>query len=209
MKSKTSAKENKYVDNQQDKKSTRQKAPVQKKPAESTVFKELAEDGHEDFYNYLDWLGLGKSHNLLILTSSHHYYFEVEDLKNIKTVVNLNKLNSIKNVNEFLGAIYSVLPDKCYFIGSFTDNKSQNVFMPVKKSAYRTDEQGSAPKTETSTLNSFLNILYGLIDSKTNKSLSKKNVGFMLEDTGFKIVDITEFNGLTYFCTQKDKPSVE
>jgi hypothetical protein len=81
--------------------------------------------------------------------------------------------------------------------------------MPVKKSAYRTDEQGSAPKTETSTLNSFLNILYGLIDSKTNKSLSKKNVGFMLEDTGFKIVDITEFNGLTYFCTQKDKPSVE
>jgi hypothetical protein len=209
MKSKTSSKENNIVDNQQDRKSSRQKAPVQKKPADSTVFKELAEEGHEDFYNYLDWLGLGKGHNLLILTSSHHYYFEVEDLKNIKTVVNLNKLNNIKNVNEFLAAIYSVLHHKCYFVGSFTDNKRQKGFISVKKPADRTEEQDSALKAETSPLNSFLNVLYGLVDSKTNKSLSKKNVEFMLENTGFKIVDITEFNGLTYFCTQKDIPSVE
>jgi hypothetical protein len=209
MKNKTSSKENKNVDNQQDRKSSRLKSPLPNKPAISTVFKELAEEGHEDFYNYLDWLGLAKSHNLLILTSSRHYYFEVEDLKNIKTVVNLNKLNNIKNVNEFLGAIYSVLPHKCYFVGSFIDNKNQNGFLSVKKYADRNEEPGSASKTETGPWNSFLNILYGLIDSKTTKSLSKKTVQFILEDTGLKLVDITEFNGHTYFCTQKDKPSVE
>jgi hypothetical protein len=83
------------------------------------------------------------------------------------------------------------------------------VFLSVKKYADRNEEPGSASKTETGPWNSFLNILYGLIDSKTTKSLSKKTVQFILEDTGLKLVDITEFNGHTYFCTQKDKPSVE
>ena len=31
----------------------------------------------------------------------------------------------------------------------------------------------------------------------------------MLEETGLKILDLTEFNGLTYFCTQKTNSSVE
>ena len=31
----------------------------------------------------------------------------------------------------------------------------------------------------------------------------------MLEEAGFKILDITEFNDITYFCTQKDNPSAE
>jgi hypothetical protein len=52
-------------------------------------------------------------------------------------------------------------------------------------------------------------MLYGIIDLKTNRYLTKKTVQIMLEEKGLKILDITEFNGLTYFCTQKDKPSVE
>src|SRR5664279_423808 len=192
MKSKTSSKENKYVDNQQDKKSSRQKAPVQKKPAESTVFKELAEDGHEDFYNYLDWLGLGKSHNLLILTSSHHYYFEVEDLKNIKTIVNLNNLNNLKSLRDFLHGLYNVLPDNCYFIGNFTDNKKQGGFFNAKKSPGRIDGENFNSESDTGPWNSFLNMLYGLIDMKTNRYLTEKGVKLYLEETGLKILDMTE-----------------
>ena len=45
MKNKTSSKENKNVDNQQDRKSSRQKSLLPKKPAISTVFEELAEEG--------------------------------------------------------------------------------------------------------------------------------------------------------------------
>ena len=125
MKSKTTTKTNKVSDNQRDKDSSLQNGPLIRKPAVSPVYKELAEEGHEDVYNYLDWLGLARSHHLLILTSSHHYYFEVEDLKNIKTVVNLNKLNYIKSVKDFLQGKYNILPHKCYFIGSFTDNKNE------------------------------------------------------------------------------------
>jgi hypothetical protein len=209
MKSKTTTKTNKVSDNQRDRNSSLQGGPVIKKHNVSPVYKELVEEGHEDFYNYLDWLGLAKSHHLLILTSSHHYYFEVDDLKSIKTVVNLNKLNNIKSLKDFLQGIYNVLPHKCYFIGSFTDSKKHNVFSPSRKSSGRIDEEDFNSESDSGPWNSFLNLLYGVIDMRTNRYLTEKGVKLYLEETGLKILDMTEFNGLTYFCTQKDNPSVE
>jgi hypothetical protein len=209
MKSKTTTKINKVNDNQRDKDSSLKNSPLINKPAVSPVYKELVEEGHEDFYNYLDWLGLAKSHHLLILTSSHHYYFEVEDLKSIKTVVNLNKLNNIKSIKDFLQGIYNVLPHKCYFIGSFTDSKKQNGFFPSKKSTGHIDGEDFSSESESGPWNSFLNLLYGIIDSRTNRYLTEKGVKQYIEDTGLKILDMTEFNSVTYFCTQKDTPSEE
>jgi hypothetical protein len=209
MKSKTTTKSTKVNDNQRDKTSSLKSGPLIKKPSLSPVYRELFEEGHEDFYNYLDWLGLAKSHHLLILTSSHHYYFEVDDLKSIKTIVNLNKLNNIKSIKDFLQGIYNVLPHKCYFIGSFTDSKKHSVFSPSKKSPGRIDGEDFNSESDNGPWSSFLNLLYGVIDMRTNRYLTEKGVKVYLEETGLKILDMTEFNGLTYFCTQKDNPSVE
>jgi hypothetical protein len=209
MKSKTTTKSKNIKDNQEVKESSDNEGSIVKKTKINPIHAELADEGQEDFYSYLEWLGLAKKPDLLILTRSHHYYFEVEDLKNVKTVVNLNQLNNIKNIREFLQAIYNVMPHKCFFIGSFTDNKQQNAFLTSKRSLHQIEKMGYMPEPEEGAWNSFLNMLYGIIDLKTTRSLSKKTVQFMLEDTGLKIIDITEFNGLTYFCTQKDKPSVE
>lgn len=211
MKSTSSVKTKKVNDNQQDRGSSLQSGSLIKKPFVSPLYKEFVEEGHEDFYNYLDWLGLAKSHHLLILTSSRHYYFEIEDLKSIKTVVNLNKLNNIKSIRDFLQGIYNVLPDKCYFIGSFTDSKKQNGFFSPKKtfSPVRADGEDFNAESDSGPWNSFLNLLYGIIDMRTNRYLTEKGVKMYLEETGLKILDMTEFNNLTYFCTQKDNPSVE
>jgi hypothetical protein len=209
MKSKTTTKNKDDDDNQHVKKSSNNSGSIVKNAKTNPIYAELADEGQQDFYSYLEWLGLAKKPDLLILTSSHHYYFEVEDLKNIKTVVNLNQLNNIKNIKDFFQAIFSVMPHKCYFIGNFTDNKMHNGFLSSKNSFHHFEKQGYASESEDGAWSSFLNMLYGIIDSKTNRSLSKNAVQFMLEDTGLKIIDITEFKGLTYFCTQKDKPSVE
>jgi hypothetical protein len=209
MKNKTTTKTKKGVYNQQDNELPNRKKFMITKPTVNPVYDELVVDGHEDFYSYLDWLGLAKKTDLLILTASHHYYFEIEDLKNVKTVVNLNQLNNMKRLNDFLQAISSVMPVKCHFIGCFTDNKIQNIFVSPKKPVYQIDSDGNNSEIESGPWSSFLNMLYGIIDSKTNRYLTKKAVHAMLEETGLKILDITEFNGLTYFCTQKDKPSVE
>ena len=209
MKSKTTIEKRKSTDNQRVKRSSHLKSSMIKSTEINPVYAELVGEGHEDFFNYLDWLGLAKSPDLLILTASHHYYFEVEDLKNVRTVVNLKNLNNINKPKDFLQEIYSVLPHKCHFIGSFTDNKKQNIFSPAKKSQYRIEEGESGSDPETGRWNSFLNVLYGVIDAKTNRYMSEKSVRLLLEETGLKILDLTEFNGLTYFCTQKTNSSVE
>lgn len=209
MKNKTIVKTKKDINNQQDGEFLSKKNLMINKPTVNAVHDEFAVDGHEDFYSYLEWLGLAKKTDLLVLTSSHHYYFEVEDLKKVKTIVNLNQLNNIKRLKDFLQGIYSVLPYKCHFIGCFTDNKNQNIFMSSKKPAYQIDSNGNNSEVDSGPWSSFLNMLYGIIDSKTNRYLTKKSVQMMLEERGLKILDITEFNGLTYFCAQKDKPSVE
>lgn len=209
MKNKTVTKTKNVISNQEDKGLSPKKNPIAKKSVVSQIHEQLAGEGQEDFYSYLEWLGLAKKPDLLILTSSHHYYFEVEDLKNVRAVINLNRLNNIKRIKDFLQTVYFVLPHKCYFIGCFTDNKNQNSLLTSKKPLHQIEKQGYMTESDEGPWSSFLNMLYGIIDSKTNRSLTKKTVQFMLEDAGLKILDITEFNGLTYFCTQKDKPSVE
>ena len=209
MKNKSLIEKKKKADNQRIKGSSHLKVAMIKNVETNPVYAELIGEGHEDFYNYLDWLGLVKKHDLLILAASHHYYFEIEDLKNIKTVVTLKKLNNIESPKEFLKEIYNILPHKCHFIGSFTDNRKQNIFTPVKRSADESDAPGSDSEQVTGRWNSFLNVLYGIIDAKANRYMSERIVKLLLEETGLKILDITEFNGLTYFCTQKVNPSVE
>jgi hypothetical protein len=208
MKSKTTTEERKDADNQVYGKSIRRKGAHARKNEILSVRDKLASEGHEDFYSYLEWIGLAKKKDLLILTSSHHYYFEVEDLKNVKVVINLNQLNTIKRLKDFLRCVDNVLPLKCHFIGSFTASKTKNELFNTKKSINHIDKCGYMAEDEKPWA-SFLTMLYGIIDTKTNRSFSKKTVQFALEDAGLKILDMTEFNGLTYFCTQKVKSSVE
>lgn len=209
MKSKTTTEKHKSTDNQRVEKTPRRRHATGKSNEIVSVHEKLAGEGHEDFYNYLDWLGLAKKPDLLILTSSHHYYFEIEDLKNIKVVVNLKKLNTIRSPRDFLREIYHVLPPKCHFIGNFTDNRKHNIFNSEKKSPNNSEELSSEDEMNPGPWNSFLKIIYDVIDSKTNRYMSEKSVRTLLDETGFKVIDVTEFNGLTYFCTQKGKSSVE
>jgi hypothetical protein len=209
MKSKTIIKDKKVTDKQQVSEFSGNSAAIIKKTTTNPVYVELVEEGKEDFYSYLEWLGLAKKPDLLILTSSHHFYFEVEDLKNVKVVVNLNQLNNIKSIREFLQAIYNVLPHKCYFIGNFTDSKKQNGYLTSKKSLHQIEMKEYISESDEGPWSSFLNMLYGIIDSKTNRYMSDKSVKLLLDEAHLKILDITEFNGFTYFCTQKVNSSVE
>jgi hypothetical protein len=210
MKSKTTANNKNIIKGQRVRKSSRNEVTKAENTEINSVFERLTAEGHEDFYNYLDWLGLAKDPDLLILASSHHYYFENDDLKTVKTVVNLKPLNNIKSIKDFLDTISNVIPNKCYFIGSFNDNKNQmGIFSSPNKSGHHME--GGVAKTDNSTgqWNSIMNMVYDIIDSKTNRYMTEKSARLLLENAGLKILDITDFNGLTYFCTQKNKLSAE
>jgi len=67
----------------------------------------IIDEGGENFYNYLKSLGLSKKSNLLVLSSKQHYFYDESDLRDVRTLVNLKRLNLIKNPEKFLHALFA------------------------------------------------------------------------------------------------------
>jgi hypothetical protein len=145
-----------------------------------TIRKVIAEGG-ENFFLYLKSLGFSREDNMLALSSVHHYFYDENELKGVRTLVNLKKLNHIKNLEGFFQTLFQMLPPDANFIGCFSNDITQQNGLPSYK--------------PSRLLNRFINF----IDSRTDHILDKDNVIEVLEKNGHKIVDMTEIDGLTYF----------
>jgi hypothetical protein len=162
------------------------------------VYKKFAEENSNDFYNYLDLLGLTKIRDLIILPRVHHYYYEAEDLKNLKLLVNLKQLNYIKNLMSFLYAIYHILPSVSYFAGAFFVDEKQSLNTSTEQK-HTKQFAGIFGKTGMP----LLDRMHSLIDFGAKRHLTKGSVSFLLEEALFKVLDMTEINGIIYFCARK------
>jgi hypothetical protein len=167
------------------------------------VLRILTTEGCDNFVKYIEQLGLDKDPNMIVLSSLHHYYYDAEEMTNINTIINLKELNQIKQLKDFLHSVFHMLPPNCNLIGCFVNNKKQNGFVlssnhsdPYYKRNSDAIENGIVSSSP------LLNMLYNMIDSKTNKYMSERSVSLLLGEHGFKLIDLTEFDGLTYFCAQ-------
>ena len=148
------------------------------------VLENIRVEGGTDFIQYVDFLQLTNEPNLMALSSSHHYYYDFNDLKSIKTLINLKKLNNVKHLESFLSIVSHILPQKANFIGYFkNDTGNRTVF-----SFYQTTK--------------LFDGLVNYLDSKTYRSLTKEGVSRLLEQNKLEVIDITDINGLTYFCSR-------
>ena len=154
------------------------------KISHNTVAEYIRSETGNDFLQYLQWLQMEDETNLMTLSSTHHYYYEMNDLKNIKILINLKPLNSIKQLDSFLQTLVRLLPHESSFIGYFK-NTDQN------KSVF------SIPQ-----FSNFFQGFINYIDLKTDNSLTKREVSRLLEKHKLNVVDITDINGMTYFCSQ-------
>ena len=168
------------------------------------VYKILAAEGREDFIRYMESLGLTKDPNLVFLSSVRHYFYDADEMKSVKTVINLKELNQIKQLNSFLHSIFHILSQKSNFIGCFVDNKKVNNF-EMRSSIFNNQKKISKDDLENGVASQipFINMLYNIMDLKTYKFMSGNSVSLILEDHGFKVLDMKEINGLTYFWSQK------
>jgi len=141
----------------------------------------LISEGDENILDYLKWNGLTNEANLLVLSSKSHYYYDSEELKEVTTLINLKKLNRIKHLNEFLQTLCYGLSPKTNFIGCFSDRKSQKGIRLISR-IYK----------------KFINFL----DSRIDIEIDRNNISKVLESFGFKVINMTEINGMTYFLTQ-------
>jgi hypothetical protein len=152
------------------------------------VIENLVMEGGENFFNYIDWHGLSNESNMLVLSSRHHYYYEYNDLKGVTTLINLKKLNLIKHLDSFLNSVCNSLSPKTNFIGCFSDRKTKK-WKGLISRIYKE-------------FNNFL-------DSTIDMEINKKDALRLLETHGFKVIDMTEINGLTYFRAQNLRRPVE
>lgn len=164
----------------------------------------LIAEGGDSFYNYVEWIGLLKDPDLIVLSSFHHYFFENEDMKNTKTIINLKQLNLIKEIDLFFHSIFKIAPPKSNFIGCFLDSKIQYEYaINNMLSQYHATNNIDPFENGIKSRNAFLNTVYNLLDSKTDRYLTESNVISLLKRQGFKVMDMTKLNGLTYFHSQK------
>jgi len=158
------------------------------KPSFSPDNFSLTAEGGKNFTSYLKRFDLFKEPDILILSPNIHFYYDENDFKNVRTFIILKKLNLIKDLDTFLHTVSCILPTNVNFIGCFSDSK------PFKWNGFL---------SELSTR------LTNIMDSKTDHNIDKKDVSGLLEKSGFKVVDMTEINGLTFFYSQNVRQPIE
>jgi hypothetical protein len=151
------------------------------KTASYPVSSSLTTQSGKDFFRYLKNFNLAGEPGIMILPPNHHYYYDENDLKNIRTLINLKKINLIKDINTFFYTLVLILPPNANFIGCFSNtNKGNNGFIMR-----------------------VFNRVINLLDLKTDYYIGKQEVSSLLEKHGFKIVDMTEMDDMIYFYSQK------
>jgi len=142
---------------------------------------DLINEGGENFIEYIKWHGLANESKMLVLSAKKHFYYCSDDLKGVTTLVNLKKLNLIAHLDSFIKAVCKVVSPKTNLIGCFTDRNS-HARDGIQLRMYRK--------------------LINFLDSKIDNGIDNKDVRRLLETNGFRLIDMTEINGLTYFRAQ-------
>ncbi len=158
----------------------------------SPALTNMIAEGGISFFSYLNGLGLSKEPNLMVLSSLHHYYYDESELRSVRTLVNIKKLNLVKRPDAFLNTLYRILPQDANFIGCFTDRKNLKGY-------------GSPFFQPSRLLNKVINVL----DSRTDHSMDRDDIIELLAVHGFKIIDMTEIEGVTYFYAKPAQKPVE
>lgn len=151
------------------------------KPIFSSDSFNLTAEGGLTFFKYLKKFNLFSEPELLILSPNIHFYYDENDLKDVRTFILLRKLNLIKDLDTFLDTLSHILPKNVNFVGCFSDNKTFKW---------------------NGLVSNLSNKLTNILDSKTDHFLDKENVSELLEKHGFKMVNVTEMDELILFYSQ-------
>ncbi len=174
------------------------------------LFGELIDEVRHDLISYLEGMGLVNDPAILVIPSSRHFFYDAEDIRGVKTIVNLKQLNYVRQIRDFLHKISELLPQESSFVGCFIDNKSQNGFSDKYSNLPKTlSEKAEAYENGIESRIPFINRMYSFIDLKTNRYLTKRTVTNLLEECNLQLTGMTELNGLTYFHARKRSAQIE
>jgi hypothetical protein len=177
-------------------------------PANNRIFTDLIDEAGEEVFRYLSGIRPLKGLNILLISSIRHYLYDSRELEQVDMIINLRILNGIKHIGYFLQTMNQLLPTDGYFIGCFLDYSDQKKEIKNKPTTLRyfflllyMFMNRVIPRIPV------LNMLYSIMSHGKIKCLITAEAVKQLEDNGFKIVDKTCIDGVTYFVCQKTKQS--
>ena len=153
----------------------------------NTYIENLITEGGETFFNYLKGLGLANEPNMMVLSSRHHYCYDYKDLQGVNILINMKILNKMRHLDSFIITVSRMISPETKFIGCFSDRSTLIRSGLIQRNGKR--------------INNFS-------DSITDIQFDKDDITRLLQSHGFKICDMTEIKGLTYFMTQPEVRSV-
>jgi hypothetical protein len=181
------------------------KSPVKSSLQKNSVFSEIKEEAGQEVYSYLEKFKLTESENILFLPMVRHYLYNSEELKKVDCIVNFKLLNSVPHIRYFLVTMNRLLPLEGQFVGCFLDyNKQKQRIMKTKHSFL-----GYAFLMSYVFVNRIIpripvmKQMQHVLNSGKVKCLAKDEAKSLLDKHGFKIVNMTEIDGLTYFIVRK------
>jgi hypothetical protein len=128
-------------------------------------------------------LNIKDDSNTLILSPVHHYYYNIDEIKDVRTLIHTKELNKVSDLKRFMNNTLHVLSKDSMFIGCFRDNKiRQNIFYRNRVFYW------------------FNNILDG---NAIYRYMSRTMVIKMFMKLKLEIIDMSEVDGITYFCVKK------
>ncbi len=142
----------------------------------------LTPEGGKNFFRYLKRQNLFNDRGLLILSPNNHYFYDESELQGVQTVLNLKRLNLVNDLDTFLYSVYQILAPEVNFIGCFTEYETVKWYRFLSGLSYK---------------------INNLLDLKTDTYLSRKDITHLLAKNGFKVIDMTTMNGLTFFYSKK------
>lgn len=164
----------------------------------------LFAEGGNYFYNYVNRIGLVNDPDMIVLSSLHSYFYDNEEMNKAKTVVNLTELNQIKDLKDLLQSSLLFLPQQCNYVGCFVNNDKYGSY-ELRNSSSNSINRKTSDDVELGIVSRypFINMLYRKMDFKTNAYMSERSVTLMLAIYGFKVLDMSEADGITYFHSKK------
>lgn len=150
--------------------------------SESPFIDFLISEGGEIFFYYLRGLGHSFKPNMMLLSSRRNYYYDYTDLNSVTTVINLRRLNRVPHLDSFISTISGAAASGTCFAGCFTDNNTKKI-------------SGLSPYMSRRN--------YKHTDLATETEIDQDKMIRLLDSCGFKVYDMTEIKGLTYFLATK------
>ncbi len=163
----------------------------QPKPDLKQAILHMTAEGRDNFLRYLKNKGLLSEPHMLVLSPGQHYYYDESDLRNVRTLVNMKKLNLVRHLDRFLHNLYRILPPEASFIGCFSDSGTER---PVNVKHGHSSGR-------------LLLSIRNLFGSVTEQKMSRNEVSGVLKTHGFRIIDMTEMNGVTFFWSRNVRRS--